>query len=175
MQVSFFIDIPCICFRPNNACRTDAYFLIFSMLNCDWYISSSFLCSVVNNYCIPLFVLTSTSKNSLLNCSCNLSRWLFIASRKSLISFSILSFCFLIKSALACLFSRIRVIFLEITDTCCCRSSKETDVLTCCIISLMRTTSLYSLWFSMMHFLQQGHSCDLQTYDISHCVSHKPP
>jgi hypothetical protein len=29
-------------------------------------------------------------------------------------------------------------------------------------IELMITTSLHSWWFSMVHFLQQGHSCDLQ-------------
>ena len=75
---------------------------------------------------------------------------------------SILSFCFLIKSAWICLFYRIRVIFLEITDSCCCRSSKETDVLTSCIVSSIIFTYLHSLWYSMMHFPQQGQSCDLQ-------------
>jgi hypothetical protein len=75
-----------------------------------------------------LFVLTSTSINSLVSFSCNLSRWLFILSRKSLISFSMLSFCLLIESAQACLFSRIHLILLEMTVSCCCRSSKEQTV-----------------------------------------------
>jgi hypothetical protein len=38
MQFSFLIDISWICFRPKNACNSDAYFLIFSMLTAQHWV-----------------------------------------------------------------------------------------------------------------------------------------